>query len=438
MMMRWIAAFVLVVGASLPARAAVDIQEVTSPGGITAWLVEDHSIPFTALELRFKGGTSLDAPDRRGAVNLMTALLEEGAGDLDAQGFLKARQDLAARFSFNSGMDSVSVSARFLTESREQSLELLRKALVAPRFDPQALERVRGQVLSTIASDEKDPRAIANRTFDRLAFGDHPYGHAPDGTRESVTALTRDDILAAHAATIARDRLYVGVVGDITAEALGPLLDRLLGDLPAEGAPMPDDVAVQLAGGTTVVPFETPQSVAVFGHAGMDETDPDFFAAHIMNQILGGGGFQSRLMTELREKRGLTYGVYSFLAPMEHAALVMGQVASANESIAEAVQLVREQWADVAENGVSADELEAAKKYITGAYPLRFDGNGAIARILAGMQFTGRPITYIETRNDRMNAVTLDDVKRVAARLLQPDELHFVVVGQPEGLSATQ
>ncbi len=438
MMMRWIAAFVLVVGASLPARAAVDIQEVTSPGGITAWLVEDHSIPFTALELRFKGGTSLDAPDRRGAVNLMTALLEEGAGDLDAQGFLKARQDLAARFSFNSGMDSVSVSARFLTESREQSLELLRKALVAPRFDPQALERVRGQVLSTIASDEKDPRAIANRTFDRLAFGDHPYGHAPDGTRESVTALTRDDILAAHAATIARDRLYVGVVGDITAEALGPLLDRLLGDLPAEGAPMPDDVAVQLAGGTTVVPFETPQSVAVFGHAGMDETDPDFFAAHIMNQILGGGGFQSRLMTELREKRGLTYGVYSFLAPMEHAALVMGQVASANESIAEAVQLVREQWADVAENGVSADELEAAKKYITGAYPLRFDGNGAIARILAGMQFAGRPITYIETRNDRMNAVTLDDVKRVAARLLQPDELHFVVVGQPEGLSATQ
>lgn len=438
MMMRWIAAFVLVVGASLPARAAVDIQEVTSPGGITAWLVEDHSIPFTALELRFKGGTSLDAPDRRGAVNLMTALLEEGAGDLDAQGFLKARQDLAARFSFNSGMDSVSVSARFLTENREQSLELLRKALVAPRFDPQALERVRGQVLSTIASDEKDPRAIANRTFDRLAFGDHPYGHAPDGTRESVTALTRDDILAAHAATIARDRLYVGVVGDITAEALGPLLDRLLGDLPAEGAPMPDDVAVQLAGGTTVVPFETPQSVAVFGHAGMDETDPDFFAAHIMNQILGGGGFQSRLMTELREKRGLTYGVYSFLAPMEHAALVMGQVASANESIAEAVQLVREQWADVAENGVSADELEAAKKYITGAYPLRFDGNGAIARILAGMQFAGRPITYIETRNDRMNAVTLDDVKRVAARLLQPDELHFVVVGQPEGLSATQ
>ncbi|MGG7644725.1 M16 family metallopeptidase [Rhodovulum sp. YNF3179] len=438
MMMRWIAAFVLVVGASLPARAAVDIQEVTSPGGITAWLVEDHSIPFTALELRFKGGTSLDAPDRRGAVNLMTALLEEGAGDLDAQGFLKARQDLAARFSFNSGMDSVSVSARFLTENREQSLELLRKALVAPRFDPQALERVRGQVLSTIASDEKDPRTIANRTFDRLAFGDHPYGHAPDGTRESVTALTRDDILAAHAATIARDRLYVGVVGDITAEALGPLLDRLLGDLPAEGAPMPDEVAVQLAGGTTVVPFETPQSVAVFGHAGMDETDPDFFAAHIMNQILGGGGFQSRLMTELREKRGLTYGVYSFLAPMEHAALVMGQVASANESIAEAVQLVREQWADVAENGVSADELEAAKKYITGAYPLRFDGNGAIARILAGMQFAGRPITYIETRNDRMNAVTLDDVKRVAARLLQPDELHFVVVGQPEGLSATQ
>jgi len=423
--------------AALPARAEVNIQSVTSPGGITAWLVEEHSIPFVALEIRFRGGASLDPADKRGVTNLMTGLLEEGAADMDARAFSRAQEELATSFDFDLSRDSLSVSARFLTENRAASVALLRAALQEPRFDDAAIERVRGQVLSVIQSDLKDPNDIAADAFAKMAYGDHPYAFATNGTAESVAALTRDDLLAAHRAVLARDRIYVGAVGDITAQELGALLDELLGDLPTTGAPMPPRAEVSIPPGVTVVDFATPQSVALFGQPGIAQSDPDFFAALILNQILGGGSFESRLMNEVREKRGLTYGVYSYLMTRDLANVYMGQVSSANDRIAQAIAVIRDEWAKAEAEGVTEQELRDAKTYITGAYPLRFDGNGPIANILVGMQMLGLPIDYIATRNDKVEAVTMADIKRVAQELLEPENLRFVVVGQPEGLETT-
>lgn len=432
--MRLIHALLLTLLASLPARADVDIQSVTSPGGITAWLVEEHSIPFVALEIRFRGGASLDDPDKRGAINLMTGLLEEGAGDMDARAFIRAQEELATTLSFGASRDDVSVSARFLTENRDASIALLRAALQEPLFEQSAIDRVRGQILSGIQSDLKDPGDIASRRFNEIAYGDHPYGHTVNGTIESVTALTRDDIVAAHRAVLARDRIYIGAVGDITPEELGKVIDDLLGGLPETGAPMPPEADLTIPPGVTVIDFPTPQSVALFGQPGIAQDDPDFFAALVLNQVLGGGSFESRLMNEVREKRGLTYGVYSYLASRDLANVYMGSVSSSNDRIAEAIGVIRDEWTKAAENGVTEQELQDAKTYITGSYPLRFDGNGPIASILVGMQMLGLPIDYIPTRNDKVDAVTLDDVKRVAGELLEPENLHFVVVGQPEGL----
>ena len=435
--MRLFYALALTLIAALPARAEVGIKSVTSPGGITAWLVEEPSIPFVALQIRFRGGASLDDPEKRGAINLMTALLEEGAADMDARAFSRAQEELATTLGFDAARDEVSVSARFLTENQDASIALLRSALQTPRFDQTAIERVRGQVLSIIQSDQKDPNDIASETFNKIAFGDHPYAHNINGTIDSVTALTRDDLLAAHRNVLALDRIYVGAVGDITPEALGKLLDDLLGGLPATGAPMPVRADVTIPSGVTVVDFPTPQSVALFGQPGIAQDDPDFFAALILNQVVGGGGFSSRLMEEVREKRGLTYGVYSYLAARDLAEVYMGSVSSSNDRIAEAIEVIREEWSKAAQNGVTPEELDAAKTYITGSYPLRFDGNGTIASILVGMQMLGLPIDYIPTRNDKVDAVTLDDVKRVAGELLEPENLHFVVVGQPDGLETT-
>lgn len=433
-------ALIACVIAALPARAEIQIQEITTPGGINAWLIEEPAIPFIALEIRFKGGASLDAPGKRGATNLMMGLLEEGTGDMDARAFARATDELAASFDYGAYDDSVSISAKFLTDTTDKAMALLRGAIVEPSFTQEAIDRVRKQVLSGIASDKTDPDTIVGQTFDAMAFGDHPYGSSRDGTEETVAALTRDDIVAAHQAALARDRIYVSAVGDINAEDLARLLDNLLGDLPAKGAPMPETATYQLSGGVTVVPFDTPQSVVLFGHPGMERHDEDFLAAYVLNEIFGGGGLESRLMRELREKRGLTYGVYSYLVPKDHAELYLGRVASANDRVAQAIEVLRAEWVRMAETGITQAELDEAKTYLTGAYPLRFDGNGPIANILVGMQMDGLPADYVVKRNDLVNALTLDEMNRVAKRLFRPEDLHFVVVGKPEGLEpeATQ
>jgi zinc protease len=427
-------AFAAVLSMTLPARADLEIQPVTSPGGITAWLVEDHGIPFVALEIVFKGGTSLDAPGKRGATYLMTALIEEGAEDMDSRAFAEARDGLAASFSFDAGNDSVSVSARMLTENRESAVALLHKALVSPRFDQAAIDRVREQVLSGIRSDEKSPEALAPLAFDRLAFGDHPYGTAKEGTADSVAALTRDDILAAHQGALARDRIYVSAAGDITADQLSALLDQLFAGLPATGTPLPPRAPWLLEPGVTVEQFPSPQSVVFFGHQGITRDDPDFFAAYILNEAMGGGRFSARLMREVREKRGLTYGIGTYLVPMDHAELYLGQFSASNDKVAEAIAVVRTEWARVAAEGLTEAELAEVKTYLTGSYPLRFAGNGNIANILVGMQMENLPIDYAVTRNAKVEAVTMDDIRRVAKRLYLPEALHFVVVGQPTGL----
>ncbi len=436
-MIRAVFALFVAVGLAGPVQAAVEIQEVTSPGGIEAWLVEERTIPFTAIEIRFRGGASLDTAELPGAVNLMMALLEEGAGDMDARAFAEARERLAASIGFDAYGDAVSISAQFLTENRDQAVELLRTALTEPRFDPDAVERVRAQVQSIIRSDATDPNRIASRTFDTLAYGNHPYAWPQNGTLDSVARITRDDLIDAHARVFARDRVYVGAVGDIGPEELGALLDDLLGGLPATGAPLPPVADFLLPGGVSVVEFDTPQSVALFGHTGIARDDPDFFAAFVANEIFGGSGFQSRLMQEVRVARGLTYGIGTWLFSMDLSDLVMGQAASANDRIAETIDVVRAEWARIADAGVTEEELAAAKTYLTGAYPLRFDGNERIASILVGMQMDDLGIDYVNTRNDKVNAVTRDDVARVVRRIYRPEDLHFVVVGKPVGVEAT-
>ncbi len=433
-MMRLFYAFVTLLIATVPARAEIAIQEITTPAGINAWLVEEHSLPFTALEIRFRGGTSLDQPGKRGAVNLMVGLLEEGAGDMDARAFAEARESLAASFGFGAYDDAITISAQFLTENRDAAVALLHTALTQPRFDDTAIERVRAQVMSHLSSRVTDPNAIAGNTWDKMAFGDHPYGSYRSGTSDSVAALTRDDLMAAMADAIALDRIYVSAVGDITADELSELLDQLFDGLPATGAPVPPRADFALDGGTTVVPFDTPQSVAMFGQAGIDREDPDFFAAFVVNEVLGGRSSNSRLMKEVREKRGLTYGIGTYLADPDLSETIMGHFSSQNDTMGQAIDVVRAEWEKIAEDGITQAELTAAQTYLTGSYPLRFDGNANIANIMVSMQMEGLAVDYIATRNDQVMAVTLEDAKRVASRLYDPDALHFVIVGQPEGV----
>lgn len=420
---------------ALPAFAAAPIQRVVSPGGIEAWLVHEDTIPIVSIEIEFRGGATLDPEGKEGLANLFAGLLDEGAGDLDAVGFSEAADAIAARFGFSAGRESLTVSASMLAENRDASVDLLRLALTEPRFDEEPVTRVKRQILSSLRSDETDPNAVAAKAWFEAAFPGDSYGRKSAGDIESVSSITAADLRAAAPALLNVGAAHIGVVGAIDAAALGPLLDRLLGALP-NAAPAPvEPVAVQAPPGLRVIDLDVPQSVAVFGQKGILRNDPDFIPAHVMNYILGGGGLSSRLTVEVREKRGLSYSVYSYLLPLDRAGLIIGGVASANASMAEAVRVIRDEWRKMAEEGAAAEELDKAKRYLTGAYALNFDSNAKIANLLVGLQAADLPIDYPENRNAMIEAVTLDDIQRVARRILDADALSFVVVGRPEGLA---
>ncbi len=431
-MKRLIALLLLV---AFPLRAEVDITPVTSDTALTAWLVEERSIPFVSLELIFAGGAMIESDDTAGAVNLMTALLSEGAGDLDAQAFAARTEELTARISFSASRDSVSVSARFLTEDADAVIDHLRLALTDPQFDAAAIERVRGQVLASLRRDDLNPNTLASRGFSRAAFGDHPYGREPNGTPETVAALDRDDLLRAHAGAIARDRVFIGAAGDIGAEDLAALLDRLFDGIPETGADMPERADFLAEPGIEVIPFDGPQSVVAFGHAGIARDDPEFLAAFVVNEVFGGGRFGTRLMRSLRQERGLTYGIGAFLSAGALGESFQGRLSTDNANVGLVIELLREEWTQMAEEGITAEELERVQTFLTGSYPLRFDGNSSIASIMASMQFQGFDQDYVNIRNDLIRDLTLDQANDMAARLFDPDALFFVIVGQPVGVN---
>ncbi len=429
-----LSALVLVLGAALPVQA-VEVQRVISPGGIEAWLVEDHSNPVIAMDLSFRGGSALNPAGLEGLANMTASLIDEGAGDLDSQGFQGVLEDNSIGLSFSAGQDSFGGEVFTLSENRALAFKLLRLALTQARFDPEPVERIRAQIQAGIERSAENPDAIAGRTLRGLFFPDHPYGRPGDGTAESVAAITVADMRGFIARRLARDTLVIGVVGDIAPQDLAKLLDETFSDLPAvaqDGAVA--ETLAQGMGALVVVDKDVPQSVIAFGHAGLKRDDPDYYAAYAVNYVLGGGGFASRLYEEVREKRGLAYSVYSYLSPLDRAGLILGGVATQNGRVATSLDLIRAEWARMAEDGPSAEELKNAKTYLTGSFPLRFSSSGRISGMLVGMQFQNLGIDYLDRRNSLIEAITLEDAKRAAKRLYDADKLAVVIVGRPDGV----
>ncbi len=426
-------------GAGGARAGTIDVQVVGSPGGITAWLVEDHSMPLIAVGVGFHGGSSVDPPARQGLARFVSALLDEGAGDLDSQGFQQRLNDLAVDFRFSAGIDDFTGSMRAITDRRAEAFELLRLALTAPRFDAEPVERIRGQLLARLADEATDPGSIADRAWWHATFPGHPYGWQTSGTEAGVRAIDAGAMRAYVRRIFARDNLVVGVVGDITAAELGPLLDATFGGLPAKAELPPVPEASRAApGAVMVIDKEVPQSVVLFGQDGIKRKDPDFFSVYVMNHILGGGGFSSRLTHEVREKRGLAYSISTAVVALDRVGLIQGSVGTQNARVAESIGVIRDEWRRMRDEGPTEAELVDAKLYITGSYPLRFSSTLRIADILVGTQLEGFDKDYFSRRNGYVEAVTLADVRRVARRLLDADALTFVIVGQPEGITATQ
>lgn len=423
---------------SLSQASGTQVERVVSAGGIEAWLVADPSLPVISLSLLFRGGAALDPVGKEGLAVMTAGLLDEGAGDLDSAAFQQRLADLAISLRFNASLDTFEGTLKTLSENRDEAFSLLRMALNAPRFDDEPVARIRNQILAGLAMAQSDPEEIAGKVWSRAAFPDHPYGRPSDGTKTGVTAVTADDLRGFVKDRLGRDRLIIGVAGDITADELAPLLDNTFGSLPEHAAPFDLAQAKVADGGVIVVEEDIPQSTVRFGENGIKRDDPDYFAARLLNYTLGGGGFSSRLTEEVREKRGLAYSVYSYLQPMAQGGLVSGGVGTDNTRVAESLDLIREEWRRMAEDGVSEGELQDAKTYLTGAFPLRLTSTGRIAGMLSTLQYLDLGIDYLDRREELIHSVTLDDTRRVAERLFHADDLLVVVVGKPEGITATR
>lgn len=419
-----------------PAAAVKKVERVISPGGIEAWLVRDPTIPILALEFTFRGGAALDPAGKEGLADLVAALLIEGAGELDSTRFQLELEDRAISLGFDSSQDTFQGRLKTLTQHRDAAIDLLRVALMQPRFDAEAIERLRAAKIAGLAASANNPNVIARRMWWRTAFPQDPYGRDVRGTPASLAAISADDMRAFVSARLARDNIFVGAVGDVTPEDLGRLIDRAFGGLPPRAAAVALGPATMQGEGQTLVERRpVPQSIVYFGAPGLLRNDPDYYAGLVVNYLLGGGGFFSRLTHEIREKRGLAYSIFTSLSPLDRAGLVIGGTATQNARVSETLELLRTEWRRMGEEGPSEGELADAKAHLTGSFALGLDNTSQIARTLVGMQYERLGIDYLDERNRHIERITLDDARRVARRLFDPARMLVVVAGEPNGVA---
>ncbi len=419
------------------AERAASIQRVATDSGVEVWLVEDYAVPLLAVEFAFDGGAAQDSADKAGCAYMFASLLDEGAGDLDATAFQEALDEKAIELSFNTDRDAVYGRLRTLAKHIDPAFDLLHLAVAAPRLDESAIERVRSQIEAGLRREANDPDTVAGHAFSAEAFPDHPYGQPIRGSQATIAPIARGDLVAARDRSFARQGLKIAAVGAIDAARLKGLIDRVFASLPADNAlkPVPN-IVLHGQGHRQIVDIDLPQTTIRFGLPGIDRKDPDFMAAALVNHILGGGVFSARLFKEVREKRGLAYSVYTQLAVSDHTAMLLGGTSTKNERAQELLDVIEAEIAALAAAGPSADELEKAKKFMIGSYPLRFDTSTKIAGELLHLRRQGYEPSFLDERDRLIAAVSLDDAKRVARRLFAGKRLLVAAAGRPVGLSA--
>ena len=416
---------------------AFEIKQVTSNSGITAWLVEDHKNPLITMQFMVRSGSSIDPKTKTGLAYLVSGLLDEGAGDLDSKSFQVALEKNSIALSFNARMDSFSGTLSTLTETKEEAFLLLALAIKEPRFDPEPTLRVKSQIAASLRASKENPNNIAGKLWWQLAFPSHAYGRPKKGTPETLASITREDMKDYVNKNLIKDNISISVVGDMTTGELSAVLDDIFGDLPSSSSRNElRNTRVKNSGETVIVERDIPQSVVIFGHDGIKRDDADWYAATILFEILA-GGFGSRLTEEIREKRGLTYGVAAYPLPLDKAGVIVGSVSTVNGRVAESIRLIRDIWRRFGEEGPTIEEIQNAKDYINGSFSLRFTNSKTIVGVLNALQRFDLGKNYIEERPNLIEKVTPEDLKRVAKRIFKAESLTFVIVGNPVNIKAT-
>lgn len=417
--------------APLEASAAVPLKSIDLGKNVEVWFSEDHTVPIIAFNISLPAGSGYDPAGKAGLASFAASLMDEGAGNMDSRAFHEALADHAIQFSAQAERDDLVISIVTLRENAPLAMRLLQTALIHPRFDPDAVTRVRAQMIQAIQEGNSRPPSLARRVFLRDFFNGHPYGHAAEGDVKSLSGITVQDLRNFAKSHWVKGGLEIAVAGDISLEAAQKLLGDTFQPLPgAVPGPVPD-VGRLGDPGVHVLEMPVPQATIMFGLPGIMRADPDFMSGYVANYILGGGGFSSRLTDEVRVKRGLTYGISTELASFHKASIMVGSVATRSDAVGQTIQVVRQTLTDFVQKGATQKELDDAKTFLTGSFPLAFASNAGIAAQLGTFQRQGLDMGYVSRRNALIEAVSLDDVNRVAKRLFDPKRLTIVVAGTP-------
>lgn len=414
-----------------PAQAA-NVKSVDMGKGVQVWFEEDHTLPIISMTVALPAGSGYDPAGKAGLASFTASMLDEGAGPYNSQAYQTALNDRAIRLDASTDRDWTTIKLVTLKENAKDAFRLLGLALSKPRFDPDAIARVRSQYLAALQEEDEDPARVAAKAFYSRFFAGHPYGHSENGDAASISAITRADLKTFAHDHWVRGGMHIAISGDVDTQTLKTLIATAFKTLPIH-APKPIPPVRRMGmPGVKVIPMPVPQPNIVFAMPALPRKDKDFIPLYVANYILGGGGFSSRLTTEVREKRGVTYDVSTSVNTFSHAGFFAGLVATKAGSVSEAIGVIRKTIADFAQNGPTQQELDDAKTYLTGSFPLAFASNVGITGQLNVFQEEGLPISYLQQRNGLINAVTLDDVRRVAQRVFAKGKLTIVVAGTPQ------
>ncbi len=413
------------------ATAVPAIQNWHTANGVPVYFIPARELPIVDAQILFSAGSTRDG-DRPGLAKLTNALLEEGAGDWSADMVADRLDRVGARLSTSSRRDAAVVSLRSLVEPRylQPAVETVARLLKEPSFAPDAVERVRQQMLTALQERAQSPGAIAQDTFYQALYGNHPYGSPPDGVVASLNAMTRTEVQDFYHRYYTTANAVVAIVGDLERSAAEQLANTLVGGL-STGEPVPPlpPAPSGLTSRTLRIPHPSSQSHILIGQIGVSRADPDYHALYLGNHVLGGNGLVSQLAQEIREKRGLAYGAYSAFFPMQQAGSFLMNMQTRNDQADTALQVAQTTLRKFTTDGPDAQTLEEARQNITGGFALDLAGNGKLVNQLGVIAFYHLPLDYLQTYINTINSISLEQVKSAWQRHIQPDQLLTVIVG---------
>lgn len=422
------------------AWAALPIQNWTQANGARVWLVESRGLPMVDIQVDFDAGSRRDPADKAGLFSATAGMTSKGLAAkggqpaMDENQLSEAWADLGAGFGAGASSDRMSFTLRSLTDPQllPKAVQLGARQLGDPSFPDAIWARERDRMSAAIREANTRPATIANRAYEQAVYGGHPYGY--DTTEQTLARITVADMRELHARYLEPCRAKVSIVGDLGRAQAEQVVTALLARLPQRGAtcaalPPVVEVPPLAAAQERNIPFASAQAHVLLGQPGYKRNDPDFFPLLVGNYTLGGGGFVSRLTTEVREKRGLSYSVYSYFAPGMHAGAFTIGLQTRPDQALQALQVTREVLARYVAEGPTAEELKAARDFLIGGFPLRLDSNAKLLDNLANIAWHELPLDYLDTWTKKVEAVTAEQIRAALARKLQPQKMVTVVVG---------